>query len=196
MRRAIIDAGIFAFACGAAFGQAVESNPSFEVASVKPSGPQSVRNSNGGPGSRDPERFTYNSAVLRDLLFRAYGLIYYREQISGPGWIDTERYDIAVKIAPGTTEELFQLMLQNLLAERFNLRLHHDTKVLSAYELVVAKNGPKLKKSAQAPTTSGLPPAQPVIGAEDKNGFPQLPPGRPAWSTINRNPRSRLSVQQ
>jgi hypothetical protein len=61
MRRAIIDAGIFAFVCGAALWQAVESNLSFEVASVKPSGPQSVRNSNGGPGSRDPELFTYTS---------------------------------------------------------------------------------------------------------------------------------------
>lgn len=196
MRRAIVDAGIFAWVCGAALGQAVERNLSFEVGSVKPSRPKSVRNSDGGPGSRDPERFTFTGADLRDLLFLAYGVKYYREQISGPGWIDTEEYDVAVKIAPGTTEEQFQQMLQNLLAERFSLMVHHDTKVLSVYELVVAKDGPKLKKSVQDPAASVLPPAQPVIGAEDKNGFPQLPPGRPSWSTINRSGRSRLAVKQ
>jgi len=57
----------------------------FEVASVKPSGPQCVRMSDGGPGSHDPERFSYTSAHLRDLLFVAYGLIDYEQQISGPG---------------------------------------------------------------------------------------------------------------
>jgi uncharacterized protein (TIGR03435 family) len=196
MRRAIIDAGILAFVCGAVLGQAVGRKFSFEVASVKPSGPKSFRNSDGGPGSRDPERFTFTRADLRDLLFLAYGVKYYREQISGPGWIDTEDYDIAVKIAPETTKEQFQQMLQNLLAERFNLKVRHDTKALSVYELVVAKNGPKLRKSEENPTTTGLPPAEPVMGAEDKNGFPQLPPGQSTWSTINRLGRSRLAVQR
>ena len=103
-----IGAGIFVFACGVVFGQAAEGNLAFAVASVRPSGPQSVRGSNGGPGTRDPERFTFSGAVLRDLLFNAYlkiGVDDYREQISGPGWIDTEKYDIAVKIPPGTTKE-------------------------------------------------------------------------------------------
>jgi hypothetical protein len=68
MRQAVI----VALACGTAWGQIPSSNPSFEVASVKPSGPQNVRGSNGGPGTLDPERFTFSGAVLRDLVFNAY----------------------------------------------------------------------------------------------------------------------------
>src|ERR1700680_616312 len=87
-------------------------------------------------------------------------------------------------------------MLRNLLVERFKLVVHHDTKVLPVYELVVAKNGPKLKGSALNPVAPDLPPARPVFGAEDKNGFPQLPAGRPTWTMMNRTGRSRLAAQQ
>jgi uncharacterized protein (TIGR03435 family) len=67
---------------------------------------------------------------LRDLISEAYGLIDDEEQISGPRWIDWEQYDIAVKIPPGTTQQQFQQMLQNLLAERFKLVIHHVSKQL------------------------------------------------------------------
>lgn len=196
MQGVIVSACIFAFVSTATFGQAGEGSLSFEVASVRPSGPQSVRGSNGGPGTRDPERFTFSKAVLRDLLFRAYGVEDYWAQISGPGWIDTDEYDLSAKVPPGTTKEQFQQMLQNLLAERFKLVIHHDTKVLPVYELTVAKSGPKLKESAPDPAAQGLPPVQPAFGAEDKNGFPQLPPGRATWMMMNRAGRSRLAAQQ
>ncbi len=130
MWRVIIGSGILVFPCGFVFGQAAENSPTFEVASVKPSGPGSVRGSEGGPGTRDPERYTYTRADLRDLLFDAYlrtGVEDYRRQISGPGWMDTEWYDIDVKIPPGTTKPQFQRMLQNMLAERFRLVVHHES---------------------------------------------------------------------
>jgi uncharacterized protein (TIGR03435 family) len=187
---------IFAFACGVASAQGVESDLSFEVASVKPSGPHSVRNSDGGPGSHDPERFAFTSAVLRDLLFRAYGVDFYREQIEGPAWIDTEKYDVAVKIPKGTTKEQFRQMLRNLLTERFKLEVHRDTRLLAVYELAVSKHGPKLKASIPNGAVRDLPAAQPAIGAEDKNGFPLLPPGRPTWVMSNRVGVSRLAAQQ
>ena len=196
MWRANIGTALFVFACATALGQGSESNLTFEVASVKPSGPQSVRGSDGGPNTRDPERFTFNSAALRDLVFRAYGVDDSQAQISGPGWIDTERYDIAVKVPPGATKEQFQQMLRNLLAERFKLVVHHDTKILPVYEIAVANSGPKLKESVMDGAATNLPPAQPVIGAEDKNGFPQLPPNRPTWSMMNRLGRSRLAAHQ
>src|SRR5258708_29249242 len=123
--------------------------PSFEVACVKPSGPKSVRNSEGGPGTKEPERFVFTSATLHDLVFRAYGLVVYREQISGPSWIENERYDIVVKMAPGTTKEQYQQMLQNLLAERFGVVVHHETKRLPGYELVIGKHGSKFKKPVE-----------------------------------------------
>jgi uncharacterized protein (TIGR03435 family) len=150
----------------------------FEVASVKPSGPQCVRMSDGGPGSHDPERFSYTSAHLRDLLFVAYGLIDYEQQISGPGWIDTEKYDLAVKIPPGTTKKQFQLMLQNLLADRFKLVVHHETKELPVYELVIGKSGPKLKESAGIPGEHA-----PPSDYRDRDGFPILPAGSPGFAS-------------
>jgi uncharacterized protein (TIGR03435 family) len=65
-------------------------------------------------------------------------------------------YDINAKVPPGSTQEQVEIMLQNLLADRFGLRLHHESREASGYELVVGKGGPKL-----SPTTdpSAEPPA-------------------------------------
>jgi uncharacterized protein (TIGR03435 family) len=168
----------------------------FEVASVKPSGPRSIRNSDGGPGTHDPERFSFTGAVLRDLLYRAYGLEDYQQQISGPGWIDTEKYDIAVKIPPGATKEQFRQMLANLLAERFQLKVHHETKQLPVYELVVGKNGPKLKESVKDPDAIA-PAAGPPSPDRDRDGFPVLPAGRPGLvSGFGPGPHSRWRARQ
>jgi uncharacterized protein (TIGR03435 family) len=68
-------------------------------------------------------------------------------QISGPDWLASEHYDIAATIPQDATPQQFYLMLQNLLAERFHLVLHHETRDIRAYELAAGKNGPKLKES-------------------------------------------------
>jgi uncharacterized protein (TIGR03435 family) len=197
MRRAIIGLGIFVFASGIVFGQAaLESNLAFEVASVKPSGPQSVRGSDGGPGTHDPERFTFSRADLRDLIFNAYlttRVDDYQQQISGPGWIDTEEYDVAVKIPPRTTKQQFQQMLQNLLAERFKLVVHHDTRVFSVYELVAAKSGPKLKESVDTPDAVAPPDGAPAV---DRDGFPVLPAGPGMVNRFGPGPFSHWTARQ
>lgn len=138
--------------------------PSFEVASVKPAAPDSAASRmpaalpeaiqeqmrmSGGPGTKDPGRITYNGVTLKMLLKRAYDIS--PDQISGPDWLDSERYDIVAKVPPGTTPEQFRLMLQNLLAERFELRQHRETKTLPVYLLTVAKNGPKLESTETLP---------------------------------------------
>jgi uncharacterized protein (TIGR03435 family) len=179
-----------------ALGHSADKAPAFEVASVKRSGPQSLRNSDGGPGSNDPGRFSFTSAVLRDLLYRAYGVDDYQQQISGPAWIDSERYDIAVRIPPGTTQKQFQQMLQNLLADRFKLVVHHETKQLPVYELVLGKNGSKLRKSVESPNataaSSGPPPP-----ARDRDGFPTLPAGRPGFvSGFGPGPHGHWTARQ
>jgi uncharacterized protein (TIGR03435 family) len=149
--------------------------PTFEVASVKrSSGPTSACGSNGGPGTHDPELYTNNCARLRGLIFEAYGLTYYNEQVAGPGWIDSEPYDVATRIPPGTTKDQFRLMLQGLLAERFKLQVHRESRVLPVYTLVVAKGGPKLTPSNVSPGSVAAPPA----ASQDKDGFPVLPAGR------------------
>ena len=163
------------FLGGLAFGQ------SFEVATVRPAPPitgGAVRiGIKGGPGTNDPGRVAYDGVTLKMLLQNAYGVKSY--QISGPAWLDTERYDVVAKVPDGATKEQSNVMLQNLLIERFGLKFHRETKELPLYELTVAKNGLKMKPSAPASADSGplpLPAGPPPTG---KDGFPQLPPGRP-----------------
>jgi uncharacterized protein (TIGR03435 family) len=101
-------------------------------------------------------------------LLRAYDVKTY--QLTGPEWMSAERYEIIAKVPPGTTKEQFNLMLQNLLAERFHLAVHHETKEIQGYELVKGKSGPKLK-----PSTETGPDVEPTEAPKtDANGFPQL----------------------
>jgi uncharacterized protein (TIGR03435 family) len=123
----------------------------------------------GGPGSSDPGRITYTNISLMSVLTRAYDVKAY--QISGPDWLDMERYDIAAKVPAGATKEQFNLMLQNLLAERFNLALHHESKEVQGYELVPGKRGPKLRESTEVESSDPGPRMPPKM---DANGFPQL----------------------
>jgi len=59
--------------------------------------------------------------------------------------MDTERYDIVVKVPAGTTKEQINLMWQNLLAERFGVKIHHDPKEFQVEDLVIGKGGSKPK---------------------------------------------------
>ena len=126
---------------------------SFEVASIKPAAPPQITQGPGGGtrvavrmGARsDPGRVSYNGLSLKDLVARAYGLKPY--QVTGPAWMESERYDINAKIPEGVSEDKTPEMLQNLLAERFQMKTHKESKDLPIYALIVGKNGPKLKKS-------------------------------------------------
>jgi uncharacterized protein (TIGR03435 family) len=172
--------GLVLYFCVAACGQSAR----FEVASVKPAPSQSaarVRASmRGGPGTSDPEQITFTNVTLTNVLLRAYDVKTY--QISGPEWLSSERYEIIAKIPPGTTKEQFNLMLQNLLAERFHLAVHHETKEIQGYELVRGKSEPKLK-----PSTETGPDVQPTEATKwDAHGFPELSgPGLVLMERIN-----------
>jgi uncharacterized protein (TIGR03435 family) len=169
MRQTIIGAGCFVFALCTTLGQTPVARPTFEVASVHPLDPNSgapgTNVMRGGPGTGDPTQITFISVTMQRLLMTAYGVG--AEQISGPGWLDGERYAIAAKIPLGATREQLLLMLQNLLAERFHLALHHAAKNFPMYELVVAKGGSKLKPSEDASLRSRY-----VTGAD--NGISRL----------------------
>lgn len=129
------------------------AQPQFEVASVRigalpPTGV--IGMTSGGPGTDRPERFSGRLVTLQRLIEIAYDVRYF--QVEGPGWIRDQdarqtQYDIAVILDKDATKEQFRLMMQNLLAERFHLRFHRVTKVLPAYELVIANGGTKLKES-------------------------------------------------
>jgi len=136
----------------------------------------------GGPGSQDPTLFTCEKLSLSNLITMAYGIDI--NQLSGPDWLQTWMFDVSARVPKGATWDQFKLMLQNLLADRFKLTVHHESKDLPAYELVIAKGGPKIRKSVEdvAPkddTTDVAPsspptPAPPKLG---KDGYPELARG-------------------
>jgi uncharacterized protein (TIGR03435 family) len=122
---------------GPALAQSVA--PSFEAASIKPT----QMTGQGESIDRHPGMLLMRNVTLQDCIREAYGVT--DSQISGEKWLGPDRYDIVAKIPSGVTQSQNPAMLQTLLAERFKLALHHGTKELPVYLLVVAKNGPKIQ---------------------------------------------------
>jgi uncharacterized protein (TIGR03435 family) len=124
---------------------------SFEVASIKPAAPMQpgriMVGSRGGPGTGEPGQITFTNSSIADLIQSAYDVKSF--QVTGPGWLQTERFDVIAKVPAGATKAESRIMLQHLLADRFKLVLHRSTKESSIYALVVAKGGPKLTESAK-----------------------------------------------
>jgi uncharacterized protein (TIGR03435 family) len=142
--------GLLLVVAGVAAPQSPASKASFDVASIKlHPGPITF--------SSDPavqgRTVTGTASTLLDLITTAYGVRY--EQISGgPNWMNSDHYDLTAKAeGEGTlTKDQARQMLQTLLADRFQLKVHRETKEAPVYALVVGKNEPKLKRtSADAP---------------------------------------------
>lgn len=123
--------------------------PSFEVASVKPAAAMPGKGGDLMKSGGDPGRIDDLNFSLRELVRQAYQLKDY--QIVAPEWLGTERYDVMAKVPHGTSAEQKWAMLQNLLADRFQLKVHREKKDLPAYALEVAKGGPKLEQHVDAP---------------------------------------------
>jgi uncharacterized protein (TIGR03435 family) len=141
----------------ALFGQPATTRPTFEVASIKPT-PVALGTRLQAPRgwmTINPARLDIGSASLEMLISMAYRVESY--QISGPDWIDTERFDVQAKIPGDVNKEQVPQMLQELLAERFKLVIHRESKQRPVYALLVAKSGPNLKRSAIDPTSSDEP---------------------------------------
>ena len=121
---------------------AAPSPAAFEVASVRPGAMWKA----GGEGhSRSdiefsPDSLTMRNVDLSECVQWAYGVKFY--QISGLN--PPERYDILAKADGPVPVSRLRAMLQELLAKRFNLALHRETKMLRVYELAAAKGGPRL----------------------------------------------------
>jgi uncharacterized protein (TIGR03435 family) len=114
----------------------------FDVASVKRS--QTLL----GPDANNrivfaPAGVTAGNATLRRLVAEAYHL--QLRQVLGPNWLDRNEYDVEAKTAGPVPEKDLAVMLQSLLAERFNLKQHRETRQLRVYELVVDKGGRKVQ---------------------------------------------------
>ena len=135
---------------------------SFDVASVKVHPPGDgmrimVRMGRGCPNPDDPGRLIFENVTLKNILTLAFGVKSY--QISGPATLDGDRFDLTAKVPSGVSKDECQKMLQNLVAERFKMTVHHEQKELPALALVVAKGGVKMKKYEEAPKNPDDPPA-------------------------------------
>lgn len=122
----------------------------FEVATVKPV--LSDAKASRFIKMQGTNRFVEKDYTLKLLIAAAYDLNP-RTISGGPGWIDSEHYDI-LAVTPGEirpTRDEQMLMLRNLLTERFRLAFHREQKEFSIYTLSVAKGGPKLKASTAPP---------------------------------------------
>jgi len=127
---------------------------SFEAASVKPAAFEPGRGF--GAVRNDGSIFSAGSVSLKALIVMAYHVDV--AQISGgPDWLATAKFDVDAKRPGGSSgagagainrDDKLQMMLQSLLAERFRLAIHRETKELPVYALVPAKTGPKLTEAS------------------------------------------------
>jgi len=142
-----------ALAQGSAAAAGAEGKaPAYDVVSIKP-------NKSGNTGSMinvNHDSFATTNVTLKSLLVSAYGVKDYL--VSGlPGWANSARFDINAKIVDMDADALKKLtgkqrqaMLQQLLAERFQLKVHSQTEVQPIYEMVVAKGGSKITEAEPA----------------------------------------------
>lgn len=177
MKRICWTAASVALAVCASRAQNSTTAPAFDAASVKilEKGPfvSFSLQMRGGPGTSDPGRMTWGNVRLIQLLAKAWDAEFY--QIVGA--LGSTAYTITATMPPTTTKQEFRPMLQNLLIERFQIKLHHETRMFPGYELIVAPGGPKLSKSADPDAPD--PPWGTVrsTGELDSGGFLVLAPG-------------------
>src|SRR5262245_2301395 len=131
-------------------GSAVE----FEVAAVRPN--------DSGPGSSSSRMrngsYESTNEPLLELVRSAFQVREY--QIIGPDWLKFDRYDVRAKAPDGAAQDQIPLMLQSLLADRFKMKFHRETRELPILALIVARGGPKLIPAASdsaAPTREAGP---------------------------------------
>ena len=125
--------------------QSTGSHPHFEVASIKPSNSADRR-----PLFRlTPGQYTASNVTMKMLIRSAYDIQLF-QITGGPGWVDSDLFDIAAKPQASAEHEQVMLMLQSLLADRFQLVIRRDTREMPVYAMIAAKNGPKFKESNES----------------------------------------------
>jgi uncharacterized protein (TIGR03435 family) len=160
----------------------------FEVASIKPTPPPDASGAlpptgcRGGPSTDDPELLVCGNMSLFSLTLLAHQIDrvqYYR--LITPDWTrELPGFDLRARVKEGATKDDLSVMLRNLLAERFKLTVHHESREMQEYDLLVAKKGPKFKEAAppKPKPDGGTPTPAPVkLGAD---GYPALPTGHTA----------------
>jgi uncharacterized protein (TIGR03435 family) len=152
---ALLAAGAFAAVTSAAVAQTprLQATANFAVVSIKPTQAEFMESGD------TPDGFSANSITLRDLIVYAFDLKMPELVSRLPGWADSQRFAVEAKMDDATLAALHKLpqkeqdeqrslMEQTMLADRFNLKFHHENRQMPVFALVVAKGGPRLKQSA------------------------------------------------
>ena len=159
--------------------------PTFEVASIK-------RNNSGtgmiSIGMQPGGRLNFTNVPLRQLIIRAYGVQPF-QVIGGPDWMSSDRFDVIAKAEGAAAPQEMNLMLRALLADRFKLVVHNETREMAIYYLTRSREdgrlGPELKTASVDCGTAGRGrPGGPPPGAAGPGGAPgggcqmMITPGR------------------
>jgi uncharacterized protein (TIGR03435 family) len=130
-----------ALICWGVSAQPVEQNGkvAFEVASVK----LNTSGSGAAEFKTTPDRLTITNGKLSQCIESAYGLLQDRE-MSGPDWLDTERFDIEARAPAAASSKDLWVMLQALLVDRFHLAFHTESREMPVYALVPDRGGLKI----------------------------------------------------
>ncbi len=135
--------------------QALAASPRFEVASIRPLDPRAPLDNSGQAPSFPSNRLTIRITNVEILIKMAFG-VGDGEISGGPDWINSfsQLYSIDAKVEGDAllTQEQMRPLLQNLLEERFHLKVHHEQKMVAGYALVLAKGGSKLQPSKGGPS--------------------------------------------
>jgi uncharacterized protein (TIGR03435 family) len=161
------------FAAVASCQTGSDAAPAFQVASVKASPPASREH----PASAiDPSLFSIKNTSLKRFVMMAYGISgsqAYRVA-GGPAWADADPYDIeAHPDGPASRQEMY-LMLRSLLADRFQLKVHRETRPLLMNVVLAAKGGPKFGPGFHE-MKEGDPPVNPGASTMKRMTFPGVP---------------------
>src|SRR4029450_12403218 len=156
MPRAFAALSLVALLAAASFAQSTSSPPTFEIADVhtRPRSPSLALRRVVPDG-----RYDLRNATMVDLIRTAY-TIDADKVLGGPNWLEFDRFDVIAKVASKTSQETLKLMLQALLADRFKLVVHNDTKAIPGFVLTLGKGKPKFKEpqpSAKTGCERGLP---------------------------------------
>jgi uncharacterized protein (TIGR03435 family) len=162
-----------ALVSAAIFGQGAATPPAFEIADVHVSPHTLTPNLQGGV--LRSARYELRQATMVDLIRTAYG-VDADKVLSGPSWLESDRFDVIAKAPASATPETAKLMLQTLLADRFKLVVHADSHSLPGFALTVGKSGPPKLKEADGSGSTGckytVPPPPPPPAAGVQAGAP------------------------
>jgi uncharacterized protein (TIGR03435 family) len=167
-----------AVAAVAVFAAGQAPRPSFEAASIK----TNTSNSPIVRLSTPTGRFSGLNVTLHMLLRSAYELPDFR-MIGGPAWIDMDRFDVEATAGASVSFEQIRAMERTLLAERFHLKTHTETRELPVYVLSIARRDGKLGDQIKASGAeclpmkppAGAPPPPPPPAGPTPAGAPQCP---------------------